>query len=272
MSGPVLDGSSGAGRWGDLNKRLISAAVLMAVGAVDIWLGGSWFLAMVVVLIGVMIWELANITAPRDPTNSIGLAIIAGLNLFAAANVSYPLVLIFLITTSVGFLLTRRSDRLLAAVVASAFVVAGLGLILLRNGFGTPAVLWLVGVVIVSDVSGYFAGRMIGGPKFWPNVSPKKTWSGTIAGWVGAAIFGGVFVVMGMAPALLIPLSVVTALAGQMGDIGESWIKRRAGVKDSSNLIPGHGGVMDRFDALTGAAVAVVVLGLLVPLPLPVGP
>jgi phosphatidate cytidylyltransferase len=131
--------------------------------------------------------------------------------------------------------------------------------------------LWLIGIVIVSDVMGYFAGRSLGGPKFWPAISPKKTWSGTIAGWVGAALVGLGFVLFGTAGWGLVILSPMVAFAGQMGDIAESWIKRRTGVKDSSNLIPGHGGVLDRFDALIAAVVLVMLLGLIMPLPLSSG-
>jgi phosphatidate cytidylyltransferase len=117
-------------------------------------------------------------------------------------------------------------------------------------------------IVIASDVLGYFAGRIIGGPRFWPAVSPKKTWSGTVAGWAGAALVGLWFVAMAGQGPWLIAFSALTALAAQMGDIAESAIKRRAGVKDSSSLIPGHGGVLDRLDALIGAAVFVLAWGL----------
>ena len=127
-------------------------------------------------------------------------------------------------------------------------MLTGFGLVSLRINVGIEAVIWLVGVVILSDIGGYFAGRMIGGPKFWPAISPKKTWSGTAAGWICAAIWGFAFGGFGLAV-----LSIVIAFAGQLGDILESWLKRRAGIKDSSNLIPGHGGVLDRFDSLVGA-------------------
>ena len=128
--------------------------------------------------------------------------------------------------------------------------------------------LWLVAVVVASDTMGYFAGRLIGGPKFWPRISPKKTWSGTVAGWVGAGLVGAGFAAAGTVPWAYALLSPLIALAGQVGDIVESWIKRRAGAKDSSRLIPGHGGVLDRFDALVGAVLALQGLGLLLPGPI----
>jgi phosphatidate cytidylyltransferase len=115
---------------------------------------------------------------------------------------------------------------------------------------------------------GYFAGRILGGPKFWPAISPKKTWSGTIAGWIGAAILGLGFVLAGQGTLWLVVLSPLVAFAGQMGDIVESWLKRRVGAKDSSALIPGHGGVLDRFDALTGAMVLVMLLTRIFDLPI----
>jgi phosphatidate cytidylyltransferase len=146
--------------------------------------------------------------------------------------------------------------------------VAGHGLFVLRDEQGTAAMLWLLGVVIVSDVMGYFAGRILGGPKFWPAISPKKTWSGTVAGWIGAAALGFGFAAFGYGSYWLVVLSPLVALAGQMGDIAESWLKRRVGAKDSSNLIPGHGGVLDRFDALTGAMVLVMILTRFVELPI----
>ena len=115
---------------------------------------------------------------------------------------------------------------------------------------------------------GYFAGRQIGGPLFWPAISPKKTWSGTIAGWLGAAVLGAGFALWQGKGWGLVYISPLVAMAGQTGDIVESLIKRRAGVKDTSRLIPGHGGVLDRFDALIGATLAVQLLAMLLPLPL----
>jgi phosphatidate cytidylyltransferase len=130
----------------------------------------------------------------------------------------------------------------------------------LRITGGFAGVLWLVAVVVAADTAGYFAGRHFGGAKFLPKVSPNKTWAGTYGGWAAAAVIGLLFWLFGPGGWGLVVLSPLIAFAGQMGDIAESWLKRRAGVKDSSALIPGHGGVLDRFDALTGAAVALFVL------------
>ena len=109
-------------------------------------------------------------------------------------------------------------------------------------------------VVIATDVFGYFAGRTLGGPKFWPSVSPKKTWSGTAAGWIAAGLVGLLFMLLTDAGWPIVWISMILSFASQMGDIAESALKRRMNVKDSSTLIPGHGGLFDRFDALLGAA------------------
>jgi phosphatidate cytidylyltransferase len=119
--------------------------------------------------------------------------------------------------------------------------------------FGAIGVVTLAIVVILSDIGGYTAGRLIGGAKFWPAVSPKKTWSGTIAGWVLAGLFG-LYLMQVTGVSWSVPVAILVAFGAQMGDIAESWVKRRLGVKDSSQLIPGHGGFLDRFDGFVGGA------------------
>jgi phosphatidate cytidylyltransferase len=270
-------------RWADLRPRMISAGVMAGVGAVEIWLGGWTFSLLVILLTALMLWELGAMTRPEAATRNdrpsrapqgrsagvLGLvgAICLSLSLLSRHDVGAALLLV----PALAFALTPRRDRRLAAFWAVAAMVAGYGLITLRNEAGTAAIVWIVSVVVASDVMGYFAGRTLGGPKFWPAISPKKTWSGTIAGWLGAALVGVGFWALGYAPLGIVILSALVAFAGQMGDIVESWIKRRTGVKDSSHLIPGHGGFMDRFDAMVGAVVLVMVLSLILPLPLPFG-
>jgi len=259
-------------RWQDLRPRLISAAVMIAVGVVEIVLGGWPFLVLVGALISLMIWELAAMTGrPQGGRMAVGIALLAALAILF--DEGWPSVPSWWVIPPVmlAMALTPRLHPLASALMAGAIMVAGHGLFVLRDEAGTAAILWLIGVVIASDVMGYFAGRILGGPKFWPAISPKKTWSGTIAGWLGATAVGVGFVLAGQGEPLLILLSPFVAFAGQMGDIAESWIKRRTGVKDSSHLIPGHGGLMDRFDALCGAMVAVMVLGRIIELPVGFG-
>lgn len=254
--------------WGDLKPRVLSAAVMLAVGAVEIWLGGLWFLALITALTAIMIWELARLSAPTQPHMALQLAALAALCLIA--DEGWPSVSAWLVFPLVplAFVLTPRLQQKAVAAIGLGIMVAGHGLFVLRDEAGTAAILWLIGVVIASDVAGYFVGRSLGGPKFWPAISPKKTWSGTVAGWLAAALLGLIFVLAGYGSWGLVVLSPFIAFAGQLGDIAESWIKRRTGVKDSSNLIPGHGGVMDRFDALVGAMAVVMLITRVFPLPI----
>ncbi len=257
-------------RWADLRPRVLSAAVMLALGAVEVYLGGWPFLLFIMALVGAMIWELARLSRPNAPRFALGLAALAAALLFA--DEGWPNWTGWLLAPIVPIVFLLPLPKLLppqmaktCAVVALAIMAAGHGLFELRQTSGTLALLWLLGVVITSDIAGYFVGRIMGGPKFWPAISPKKTWSGTIAGWIGAAALGGAFYALGHGSAALIIASPIVAFAGQMGDIAESWVKRRAGVKDSSQLIPGHGGVMDRFDALVGAMVAIAALQFAAP-------
>jgi phosphatidate cytidylyltransferase len=259
-----------ADRWADLRVRVVSGVVLIALGAVATFEGGLFFRSMVLVVFSVMIWELAGMNASPHAPLHLGLAGVAALCLLALMTVLPPPAgLLVLVLPPLGLLLTPRRDAGLIAGYALLILLSGAGFLALRHQ-GALVFLWLVLVVVISDTLGYFAGRMLGGPKFWPRVSPKKTWSGTVAGWAGATLIGLVFVASGAAGWSLLIFSPLVAFAGQMGDILESWIKRRAGVKDASGLIPGHGGVLDRFDALVGAVLAVIVISWVIPLPFPV--
>jgi phosphatidate cytidylyltransferase len=158
----------------------------------------------------------------------------------------------------------RRYAWALAGVLYAALLFIAPVTLRADTGYGIAAILFLFAIVWTTDIAGYFAGRAIGGPKLAPAISPKKTWSGAIAGLVGSVIV----VVLGaryVSEARLIPLIGVTVLLSilsQAGDLGESALKRRFDVKDSSQIIPGHGGVMDRLDGFWAAAVGAAVIGL----------
>lgn len=255
-------------RWADLRPRVISAVVMVAVGVVAIWAGGAVFAALVTICCGLMIWELTRMTHATGADIALPLGLAAGLCLaLVLAFEARWLVLLLALPALIGAAWPRRI-RVVFAGYALLVMLTGFGLVQLRNGSGLAVIVWLVAVVAASDLAGYFAGRTLGGPKFWPAISPKKTWSGTVAGWIGAALVGLGFVAAGQGGWGLMVLSPLVALAGQMGDIVESGIKRRVGVKDSSGLIPGHGGLMDRFDALAGAAVIIYFVSLVVALPI----
>lgn len=143
--------------------------------------------------------------------------------------------------------------------------VSALAPIVLRSShdFGLNAILFLFAVVWTTDIAGYVVGRLIGGPKLWPAVSPKKTWSGAIGGLMGAVLFGSVVVhFSGIPVGFIAVLAAVLSIAAQTGDLAESSIKRQFGVKDASHIIPGHGGVMDRLDGFIVAALLAVLIGI----------
>lgn len=258
---------SGARSWDDLVPRLLAGLVMAALGLGAIGLGGIVLIALAMALAGLMIWELAMMTAPERAGEARALGLLAAACVFAALWRHPPFLLALVALPPLAGAILPRRLRLVFLFYGFAAVIAAYGFVALREGLGLVFVLWMVAVVIASDVMGYFGGRLIGGPKFWPAVSPKKTWSGTAAGWAGAALVGLGFSLWAGGQDWVSALSVLVALAGQMGDIAESAIKRRLGVKDSSQLIPGHGGVLDRFDAMIGAVLFLILWALILPLP-----
>ena len=277
---PATPGTSpgtSPGKWNDLGTRVASAIVLLAVAAVALWLGGVVWALLVTLVAVLMGWELARLCEPGiQPSRSIPLAasLAVPLALLAAGfltgqdgeairNFQYASWGVMLLPPLLGILFLNDARWIW---VAYGLVIQFGAQFFLFTGLDPWGFSWLivvVGIVILSDTLGYFAGRLIGGPKFWPRISPKKTWSGTVAGWIGAAIFGA-FALGGLLDSAAIGAlaAVVVAFAGQMGDIAASAIKRRVGVKDASNLIPGHGGFMDRLDAMIAAAAATIIFVL----------
>ena len=253
--------------WDDLRPRVITGAGLVAIGAVEIWLGGYWFATMVALVTGIMIWELARMTNPAQALQTVLLGLLTGAVVLVARELPAAAAFALLIVPAVAGLLVLARHKEIFAVYAVGIVLAGYGLTVFRDVYGMLWLFWLVLVVAGTDIAGYFGGRMIGGRKFWPSVSPKKTWAGVLCGWAAAALIGLVFLAITDAGRDLIWISVLLSFASQMGDIAESAVKRRMGVKDSSNLLPGHGGLFDRFDALLGASLFMLVTALVVDVP-----
>jgi phosphatidate cytidylyltransferase len=139
-----------------------------------------------------------------------------------------------------------------------------LALVLLRtdNVWGVHAIMWLMLVVWATDTFAYFAGRIIGGPKLAPVLSPKKTWAGLLGGMAGAALVSAIYAAYFLPSwAALAGVAAALAVVAQLGDIFESALKRRFNMKDSGNLIPGHGGILDRVDGLVVAGVVAAIIG-----------
>jgi phosphatidate cytidylyltransferase len=224
---------------------------------------------LTVFVTAVMIWELALMIQPKAPTPGMLLAALTASVLSGVFGGDKSLILIltlFLIPPILGAIAVPR-ERVTFFGFSLAILIAGWGLVIFRETYGMVWLLWLMLVVVATDVFGYFAGRILGGPKFWPAVSPKKTWAGTSAGWISAAFVGAVFLTFTEAGPSLIWISALLSFASQMGDIAESAFKRRMGAKDSSTLIPGHGGLFDRFDGVLGAALFMLLISLFVDVP-----
>ncbi len=251
--------------WDDLRTRLTSAALMALIGITGIWLGGVWFQMLTVFVTAVMVWELWMMISPDAPVP--GMLMAAGVASILSGLFTDPLIWGFILFPPVVGAAVLTRERLTFFGFSLAIILAGWGLVSFRAENGMLWIIWLIAVVIATDVLGYFAGRMFGGPKFWPAVSPKKTWSGTVAGWFGAALVGYIFVVSAGAAFSIVLISVLLSFASQLGDIAESALKRRMKVKDSSTLIPGHGGLFDRFDGLLGAALAMLLAALIVDAP-----
>ena len=246
----------------DLRARVLSAVAMIALAALALWAGGLVFAVLAILVSGLMGWELYRMTVPEAPQGRAEAHGVAAAVLVAVFSFTWGGWVSASGLVLGAILLAARvpRDRWIFGAYLTLILLAGHGFIVLRGELGLGWMLWLVAVVIASDTAGYFAGRILGGPKFWPRVSPKKTWSGTLAGWILAAAVGWGFVGPLGAGWGLVLMSALLAFAGQMGDIAESAIKRHRGVKDSSALIPGHGGVLDRFDALIAVAVLALVL------------
>lgn len=258
---------SDARRWDDLGPRIATGLALVAVGIIVISIGG-WVFALTAALVtGVMLWELVVMMGERRQRNALSVAGLAVLAVLAARFLQAPW-LYFVLPAPVvlGAVLLHMNQRLYS-VYALGILVAGFGLVLFRDTYGVVWLFWLVITVALTDVAGYFAGRMVGGPKFWPSISPKKTWSGIVAGWLAAVLVSLIFWSITDAGRDIVWIAALLSFASQMGDIAESAVKRRVGVKDSSNLLPGHGGLFDRFDGLLGASLFMLLTALVVDVP-----
>ena len=263
---------------GNLRARALTAAALVPMVATVLYLGGWPLVVFLLAVAGVMGWEWGGLAATDGASRAVramGAAVTAALTALAIAS----------------------GLRLLAptfAIGGGAVILAAAAIFALRQGmprprlffFGLPvlvigcvAVAWLRGddvaglwlvawtvvVVILMDTGGYVFGRLIGGPRLMPRVSPNKTWAGLLGGVGAAALFGGVLggAVEGVSGGVLAAWSGLIALFSQAGDLAESAVKRYAGVKDSGALLPGHGGLLDRVDGHLAALALVLGVALI---------
>lgn len=235
MAGDKMRAKPAAAPKSDLGVRFVSAVVMVLVAGLALWLGGWAWIGFVVLLAGLILWEWNNL--------------VRGFGGSALSEVIWQFIgAIYVGGASFAMILVRNGPQVVP-VDGQTYGFTELETML---GFILP--------VVAVDVGAYFAGRAIGGPKIAPRISPSKTWAGLFGGASAASIVTVGNELYDIGPAAAVPgydaLSLVGAVVAglliavlaQSGDFFESWMKRRAGVKDSSNLIPGHGGVFDRLD------------------------
>jgi phosphatidate cytidylyltransferase len=251
----------------NLLTRIVAALVLAPAAIAIAWAGG-WFWTGLVTLsaIGLYVEWLMVIGAARASrvvAAGIGALAISGLCL-ALGRLELSLCVLAIGLAIVSLLSTAsRGWAATGFGYAAAAEIASV-LVRLDTVAGLVALMLVLLIVWVTDIGGYFAGRGIGGPKLWPRVSPKKTWAGAIGGFIASLAIAAVFAGFGlgkMGPLLL--LGAVLSIASQLGDLFESAVKRRFGVKDSSQIIPGHGGLLDRLDGFVAAIALAVLIGIL---------
>jgi phosphatidate cytidylyltransferase len=258
----------------DLPTRFAVGVVLIAVALVAVWLGGWPFRILAAAAAAIMLVEWADMHKVPRLWAWAGAALIV-LNLLAIAEYFYPaaaeegatvenfaLALRFAPVLGFALLLGLASRR---PVMAWGYAYIGIPAfaLMVMSWIDPLLVLWVLVVTWATDIFAYFAGRAIGGPKLAPAISPNKTWAGLGGGMAGAAILGWL-VARGLAINEIVPwihwYGAAMGLIAQAGDLYESWVKRRAGVKDSGSLLPGHGGALDRLDGLLAVSAATMVL------------
>jgi phosphatidate cytidylyltransferase len=251
----------------NLLTRVVAALVLAPVAIGCAYVGGWLWIALVTLAtIGLLIeWQLV-IGASREvlATAAGAVALLISAFLLAIGRIESAAVILGLGLLAVVLLAPPHRGWSGAGFLYVALAQMASVLVRLDHVEGLAALILVLLVVWVTDIGGYFAGRGIGGPKLWPRVSPNKTWAGAIGGFVASLMVAALFAAFGFGKVVpLLLLAAALSVASQLGDLFESAVKRHFGVKDSSHIIPGHGGLMDRLDGFVAAIVLAAILGLL---------
>nr|WP_210262596.1 phosphatidate cytidylyltransferase [Bradyrhizobium brasilense] len=247
--------------------RVIAALVLAPVAIALAYMGGvAWSLLVTLAAAGLFAEWLVVTGLGRElrvVVPGVVALLLAGLCLMAGR---IDAALIVLAAGAVVVALTsgaRRNWAIAGLLYAAGAEIASV-LLRLDTAKGFAALMFVLLIVWVTDIGGYFAGRSIGGPKLWVRVSPKKTWAGAVGGFGASLLVAAGFAAFEIgSTGPLLMLGAVLSVVSQLGDLFESAVKRRFGVKDSSHIIPGHGGLLDRLDGFVAAVIVAAIFGFL---------
>lgn len=246
-----------------LKTRILSAMVMAPIALGAVWYGWPAFGILAAIAAAVMMWEWDHICRGRFGATGRAAAVTSFVAALMAASLPFSALGVVWVGTLAAAAFSRSGWLSMGSLYVGLPVVA---LVWLREAGGASTVLWLLAVVWATDIGGYAFGRTIGGPKLAPRISPKKTWAGLLGGMLCAGIVGALLpLAFDLPPSLRVAaFATMLAVVAQLGDLFESSVKRRFGVKDSSTIIPGHGGVLDRVDGLiaTAPVVALVTMAL----------
>jgi phosphatidate cytidylyltransferase len=262
-------GGDTGSRLDDLGPRLVSAAVLIAIGLTVAIMGGPWIAGATGAAVVIMSYEWARMSEPQSLSAAFGFCVAGALGAVMVASWGhYPLAFVWTIVVGVASSFRRNTFAGVLETFGGVLYIASPCVLFLalraQDPGGLKIILGLFSIIWTADAAAYFGGKLIGGPKLVPNLSPAKTWSGfaagALAGMAAAVTFASV---VGGPITAWAGVGAVLALIGLLGDLFESLLKRRFGVKDASRVIPGHGGVLDRIDGLMAATlVTSIVLAL----------
>jgi len=251
----------------NLVTRIAAALVLAPVAIVCAYIGGwVWTTLVTLAAIGLFVEWLMVTCAERNMgvTLSGVVALALAAPFLAAGRVEAALVVLGLGLVAVAVRSPVPRIWAIAGYLYAAIAQLAAVVVRLDREAGLSALILVLLVVWATDIGGYFAGRAIGGPKLWPRVSPKKTWAGAVGGFAASLVVAALFAAFGFARVIpMLLLAAILSIAAQFGDLFESAVKRHFGVKDSSHIIPGHGGLMDRLDGFVAAIALAAIFGVL---------
>lgn len=245
--------------------RVATGVVAAPLFLLLVYLGFPYFNLLVALIAAVMAWEFTRMDGEGGAKRR-GLIAVASVGAVVAASlVNAPVALLIVLVTTIAVLIAdqvagRKGFHVVQGAIPYVAVPAISLVIVATHGWET--MFWFLAVVWMTDIGAYAFGRMIGGPKLAPSISPNKTWSGAIGGLVtGTAAGLGFLMAFDVSPSVtLFAVSLAIGVLTEIGDLFESGLKRKYQVKDSGGIIPGHGGVMDRFDGLWAAAPLAAIL------------